>query len=566
MNEFSFDSEFSSPAYFEWNGNVYHGVLKFGKRSDISFSLNNGFKINKGIFNSQDVISCYDGDNRFYLGQCSLYGDKIYAEYIVIGLKDEPKIAAIELNINSLHCVINGVSYSGEFCEEGYCVPCNVNKFDVSIENHDEVKRVYDRWDVFSKINNIDGYSINVIQRHIIRLDAVEYFEIPDVDRQVNFICSLFSTLTLLRLDISYVWLVSESDGKKRKYPFYFLSDKSEVDKDEKYHWGSSFLNLSMLDSSLWAKIFNGAYSNVDFKRLCPRFSGMLSYDGYWEFDVLGFVSIFDAYLASKVTEKNNKLPNSLRHKLNEIISNLDPDLHFESTRDREEYIRIKDKLMIFISRNMTLQDRYVRFMNSMDFSAKKAIGLNSSDFHEIKKIRDDIAHMKPGLDKKHKDFKGVFEIRDKLIISICYFFLKDFNFSEEEFAYSVIRSINSIKINSGFENKWLRRVINDVFSIQVKNSDIDKIMQNRHWGIILVRAGSKFHYNEDLNFFFRESCFGNMRSKEMVNKCDLIEGHFCKDDYEGYKCKHVNIIHAYFDDDFVEVDNVYLIDDFFEL
>ncbi|TYL43012.1 hypothetical protein [Dickeya sp. ws52] len=561
MNEFSFDSEFSSPAYFEWNGNVYHGVLKFGKRSDISFSLNNGFKINKVIFKSQDVISCYDGYNRFYLGQCSLYGDKIYAEYIVVGLTDEIKITAVELNINSLHCVINGVSYSGAFCEEGYCVPCNVNNFDVSIEDHDEVKRVYDRWDVFSNIKNIDGYSVNVLQRHIIRLDAVEYFEIPDVDRQVNFICSLFSTLTLLRLDISYVWLISEDDGKEKKYPFYFLSDKLEVDKEDKYNWVSSFLNLSMLDGSLWAKIFNGAYSNVDFKRLCPRFSGMLSYDGYWEFDVLGFVSIFDAYLASKVTEKNNKLPNSLRHKLNEIISNLDPDLHFESTRDREEYLRIKDKLMIFSSRNMTLQDRYVRFMNSMDFSAKKAIGLNSSDFHEIKKIRDDIAHMTPGLDKKHKNFKRIFEIRDKLIISICYFFLKDFNFSEEEFAHSVIRSVNPIKIGSGFENKWLRRVVGEIFSIKVRRGDIDKIMHGNYFGVVLVRVGDVFHYNDNLNFFFKDNYLDNIKLKGKSNDCDFIESHFCKDDFEGYQCKHMSITHAYFDDEFVEVNNVYLID-----
>ncbi|WP_033570398.1 HEPN domain-containing protein [Dickeya undicola] len=561
MDEFNFDSEFSSSAYFDLNGNIYHGVLEFGNRNEILFRLNDGLKIDNEVLNSQDAILCYSEEKYFYLNQCSLYGDKIYAEHIAIGLNDYFKITSIELNINSLHHVINGVNNSLVFREGAFCISKNINNFDVSIENHDEIKRIYDRWGIFSKASNADGYSVNVIQRHIIRLDAVDCFEMTDVDRQVKFIISLFSTLTLLRLDISYVWLVSESDGKKRKYPFYFLSDKSEVDKGDRYHWGSSFLNLSMLDGSLWAKIFNGAYSDFDFKRLCPRFSGMLSYDGYWEFDVLGFVSIFDAYLASKVYEKNNKLPNSLRHKLNEIISNLDPDLHFESTRDREEYLRVKDKLMIFSSRNMTLQDRYVRFMNSMDFSAKKAIGLNSSDFHEIKKIRDDIAHMTPRLDKKHKDFKRIFEIRDKLIISICYFFLKGFHLSEKEFACSVILSINPIKIGSGFENKWLRRVVDEIFSIKVRRGDIDKIMHENYFGVVLVRAGDVFHYNDNLNSFFKDNYLYNIKLKGKSNDCDFIESHFCKDDFEGYQCKHMNIIHAYFDDEFVEVNNVYLID-----
>ncbi|MBE4916862.1 hypothetical protein INF70_21935, partial [Enterobacter cloacae complex sp. P4RS] len=144
----------------------------------------------------------------------------------------------------------------------------------------------------------------------------------------------------------------------------------------------------------------------------------MLSYNSYWEYDFLGFISIFDFYL-------------SLKFKFNKRHLN-------------------------------SFKNRYIAQMNDVSYNINKFISLPLAQFERLLTIRNGVAHSDPDKLDVLDDISVLMILKKRLIILLNYLALKDLGINDNTYADSALRSFNPILINSAPSKKWLHKIIDD--------------------------------------------------------------------------------------------------------
>ncbi len=295
MDEIDFSCEMDFHVELKINDKDLFGKLIFPKETpayleliinDMFLSLNN---------ECNETIECKCGYDIYTLMGCNKIGKKIFPKFII---KNKPvdltAFDEIEISINQLNIILHEGHFSNKFQEDTFISPINQSNFEVDVTDSDSIKSVSDDWISWSSISHEKDVITRLTQRHIISIKAKHSLNYEEVIKESRHICLLFTLLTLIQLHINFAWIVH----KNKRYCIHFPSIKESSIK--KIEWHHSMINLKQIDSDTWFNIINHSYKNINFDKIWARFYGMLSYNSYWEYDFLGFISIFDYYLSLK--------------------------------------------------------------------------------------------------------------------------------------------------------------------------------------------------------------------------------------------------------------------------
>lgn len=96
-------------------------------------------------------------------------------------------------------------------------------------------------------------------------------------------------------LSIKKTWIVS--DDVKHIIPLYFYAPSKSAQPFEHPH-ECLIYSSQLLNNDDWAKILTSAFNNVNpsISDFWVRLVSMFSYKGFWEYEILGVVSLLDAY------------------------------------------------------------------------------------------------------------------------------------------------------------------------------------------------------------------------------------------------------------------------------
>lgn len=393
-----------------------------------------------------------------------------------------------------------------------------------------------------------------------------------DDAKKLSFkILTFFSLIFGTDLSIKYISLGSDDNGGVYS-PFYFISryfDNNIITYPAK----TLITHPSYITMDDWSVMLNNFFSaqNMhEFEDIWTRFVSMYSYKGFWEYEVLGYASILDAYSQKLIDkEKKYKIPSPKMKKLKvDLISLIHEKAKLLDTDNQEECNEIIESLCCYVdgfknTLNPTFKERYLYVLNLIDSDFLSVINFTDKDFVIIKKIRDEAAHGKPV--KMHTEtgngllnLSNVFVLLSKLVVLLSCLAFKKLGINEKSFAKLIAHSHNENIINASLDELKL-----DMFTEQARlvNVDVDTFsIAKKSFSFDFVVLENK----ETNDLIFNDSqLLGIMVDYKTINEGTFITDDFCYYVYNNYSLdayycvEFVSKVYCVFNDKNTSIHNV---------
>ncbi|WP_144402699.1 ApeA N-terminal domain 1-containing protein [Pseudomonas mediterranea] len=291
-------------------------------------------------------------------------------------------------------------------------------------------------------------------------------FSVDELREKIFELSTLLSLLTATPVSIANVWV---GFGVGHPIPTYFPAFK-KIDRDSSNgaYWISCLTQRHSLDDK-WQSIFERFYTSHYRKTSWVRLAGMQRYEGFWEFKVLGYVSLLDEYVstyAEIANQKVTKAENKKVKKFKEQIKLLKTPLDKAQIKDMESLVE-----SIFVtSRELTFREKYDYAKSLTDENICKVINLTDDDFSLIKRIRDKIAHGSAP-DLSDTSYQELHVIVEKITLLMTYWAHSDLGFSPSDFAIALKYTHNRLQFNPGLDKIHLDRITNSAEFIKVSEN-----------------------------------------------------------------------------------------------
>ncbi|NWA24527.1 hypothetical protein HX866_06460 [Pseudomonas gingeri] len=296
-------------------------------------------------------------------------------------------------------------------------------------------------------------------------------FSLSDIKNKPLELSGLLSILIAYPISISNIWIKSESNYSAPLY--YPAFKKYGRDFDEGAFWRNALIFRSTIDGS-WQTIFERYYNSSFRKTQWVRLAGMQRHEGFWEYKVLGYVSLLDGY-ASKLTKENNIRPSN--DKIEKIDAALEALNAIRNPPTSEQLADIRPIIESALPKRRTLSliDKYNYLIENTDTDVIKIINLSNDDFKQIKEIRDTIAHG-DNVDLVKHPYEKIHSITQRLALLLTHHALVDFGITVETFTKSLFGTLNELRYDKELNSIHLQRMVEPDSFLQVSQSLFDKI------------------------------------------------------------------------------------------
>ncbi|MFD2204948.1 HEPN domain-containing protein [Kiloniella antarctica] len=383
---------------------------------------------------------CSSSHQTYTLIGCNLEnGIAIYPKLIIKGTKKQAQFRKFSI---LLHGISEWMDNSSRFniSETEILKKREAKTFKVSIKDHNNKKFTISskHWcNVEKETDNTQTINQRTIITYSIKNGS---FSADEVLKKSHEIQTIFTLLLGFSTNIEYIWDQEEKSSPKsiyfvnnstREYPYKY---KEYCLTDSKY----------LFDNNKWPVIFKKFYEEkyVNFENLWARVAGMFSYSGFWEFEILAYVSLIDR-VTFLFANKNKSIMNRkqflrIQSEIKMLIKN---KKHFTDQPSPQDNIdnQILDSLLEQINylKNSDLnsfQQYFDQALSKIDSNIKDIINLTPEQFAHLKKLRNQIAH--GDTPKLNKDNNLTYEyiLKSKLLILLLYWIYRDFGFTDNDF------------------------------------------------------------------------------------------------------------------------------------
>lgn len=286
-------------------------------------------------------------------------------------------------------------------------------------------------------------------------------------------VCRLFSLLLSLPLSIKRCWLLTRD--KRNRLPFHFwnsanpenLFDKSRV----------ALIYPGYIDNDRWGYLFRNFFSRKAFRKIWPRLIYCFHHIGAWEFQLLSYVSVLDAYLEACTEKKGNRIKDELFAKIKEEMQAIVTKYKDENP---EEPASVFDNLaegLKWLSNSdlTTIEQKFGYFLGILDNEIRLIIGFTEPEFTILKKIRHKTAHGNPAPISDPKNLTKEMVLGDKLRVLLMYLVYLDFGFSSIDFIRVLSFCMASFKLNANLDRMRIDRAekLKPFYAVDAENLKI---------------------------------------------------------------------------------------------
>lgn len=439
------------------------GKLTFGGGSFIciQLDLNSNFRVSQRELPTLKAKT-KEGRN-FTLFSCEIEDRLLYADFIVCG---DVKTGISEFHVKYAELsdwFLHGQYIIGELGESiSWKNPSPQLSITIKMADEDFALKT----ETFSSLTKRgEDHVIHEHTRFVFER-AGGVFSVDELRGKSFELSTLLSLLTATPVSIANVWV---GFGVGYPIPTYFPAFK-KIDRGSSSgaYWLSCLTQRHSLDDK-WQSIFERFYTSRFRKTSWVRLAGMQRYEGFWEFKILGYVSLLDEYVstyAEIANKKVTKAENKKVTKFKEQITLLKKPLDKSQIKDMESLVE-----SIFVtSRELTFREKYDYAKSLTDENIRKVINLTDDDFSLIKRIRDKVAHGSAP-DLSDTSYQELHVIVEKIALLMTYWAHSDLGFSPSDFAAALKYTHNRLKFNHGLDKIHLDRITNSAEFIKVSES-----------------------------------------------------------------------------------------------
>lgn len=294
-------------------------------------------------------------------------------------------------------------------------------------------------------------------------------FGAKDIRSKPLELLALLSILTAYPLSIISVWIKEESG---RFHSAYFPAYKT-IARDTSSLSNRCFISKPAVDDK-WQTIvdnyYKSPYRNISWVRL----SGMQRYEGFWEYEALGYVSMLDKYVSQHAKGQVAKQATPLTEKLTSFQEGLKVISPALTDEQCQGVVALAEKKFTDM-RAPNFSKKYQHAMNSSDVDVIKIINISEDDFKLIKRVRDKVAHG-DAIDFLGNDVSAVSGVVSKIALLLTYWAFRDFGFTPHEFISCMSRTHNSLVLSSHVDRVHLARVTRSATFYTISSEEFDKI------------------------------------------------------------------------------------------
>lgn len=499
---------------------------------------------------------------RFTLYNNEFSGGAFSPEYIVMGA-DPESVNGVEISLSGLYSFFDGYSnlevqdsHNGKnikehFVNTQFYIDNDLYYFSVE---HD-----------FSYTKNID--TTTLVEDAYVKIwnpsGEISLDNIKKITKQIRII---FSLLLGFDLSIKKTWLVNKLG--QRSNSFYFHSPSKSGQPFERPH-DCFIYSANLLTEDEWVKILNSAFNNMSnsMTEFWVRLVSMFSYKGFWEYEILGVVSLLDAYSNSHHKLKTEKKISAhafkkLRKQMKDVLIKY------------KESLPLNDKYSSSceVIDNITLQIGYIKNTNAQDFklklnflianissNIKNLLDFKDDDFEMIIKIRNSAAHGSPIDESIMQNIQRAMIVKEKIKFLLLYLLFKEMDFPDNDFVRLCERTFNKIKLGATLDSYTLSVVFGNgvAFEVTQKNLDEAKKVSKMNMPIIYHVKSDRFEVNDTKLNEIVESIYTKNRGKH-VDIATLIYSEYS---YEGcFSVEYLPHVFLCFNDEKTEIHGVLLV------
>lgn len=540
-------------------------TLNIANNSFPSLEIENAFfnmEMRKYFQTPPKTITCTSQHNFFTLYNNKSTGSSFIPEFIVHG-RETKNFNGIDISLSGLYSFFDGYS---NFEIEDSCICKNITDLFVETQFYiDSDLYYFSVAHAYSCSKEID--TTTLIEDAIVRVrrdrGSISLDEVKNIVKKIRI---LFSLLLGFDLSIKKTWLVSSDE--KSINPFYFYAP-SKPAQPFKHPHDCFIYSAQLLNNDDWSKILTCTFNNMSssISEFWVRLVSMFSYKGFWEYEILGVVSLLDAY--SKNYHKINtdkKMPAGHFKKIKKQIKDilLEYKNGLPSDSNKSSFCEVID--------NIETQISYIKNTNAQDFKSilnllmenisvniKKLIDFKNVDFDIIIKIRNLAAHGSPINDSIMENLQQVMIIKEKIKFFLLYIFFTSIGFSDVDFIRLCRNTFNKIKLGAHLDSYVLNVTYGNGVAIDIDVENMDKAKQKStvNATIMLHVKSNRYEINNEYLNEIIDSILTTNRDK-YFNIIDLIYEEFIND--EIFSVEYLPSVFLCCENEKIELHGAYLI------
>jgi hypothetical protein len=492
------------------------------------------------------LIFCKSDNSIFTLIDNKDFGTVIYPKYII---KGKPFSKYEDIQFNGLHLYLSNFNK--------WIKKNNSNNFSDALDKIINFKVQVDT-KKYNKIEISNNYRCSIVEDEIERRKSIleefptidiycknDYFSLEKIINLSNEMKQIFTYLIGYSLNIYYAWAIIIKKENNKEYkewiPIYTASVFNNQEKLENDIY--SFIQAKVIENkNKWQDIFNNYYAKYNnFISIWSGIIGLLNYDDILDYEISGYVSILDNYLDGFISkQKKEELPekvfenfkNELLAKVNELLV----------THSQGEYKNVISSISGYITnlRNSNfpkLQEKFERWISTIDIKLRNIINLSPNDFLKIKKFKDHTSHSVKN-DYSEDNINKLIIIKNKITLYLFYLIYIDLGFNTVDFIECLNLRFHPLKRSSNIDEEALDKALGKIPFIEVDKETFDKIgLLKNNWDII-------FEHDKKGDYFFDEEITNKYRNTyvDNINKYSFTE-YYVKDLYKDKNFKEVKYI-----------------------
>ena len=267
------------------------------------------------------------------------------------------------------------------------------------------------------------------------------YWSALELIEKTHDVRTFFSLLLGFPVGVEYVLDRTQPNRTKSVYFLNATTEKNPVPRSMDCFVSSAYL----FEQNKWTDIFKNFFdaNAVAFNNVWSRVAGMLSYDGFWEYRILAYVSLVDKYVNLRTETSDESLPvkkfRQSRREIRILLKELKQGIGAEDEEERRKYNLVFDSMIRQVqgfnnSRFSSFAEKFEFTMGEMNIDIKEIINLSDEDFQHLKKLRNAIAHGNLPPTKNDGDITYEVILNSKLALLLLYWVYSDFGFSDKDF------------------------------------------------------------------------------------------------------------------------------------
>ena len=287
-------------------------------------------------------------------------------------------------------------------------------------------------------------------------IESTTALSISKMRRYTTDLLALLSILLGTPASISSVGVKSDNGSSGYAFFPYYEPEADTGTGTRKKESHDYFLKKPILEAN-WQAIVQNFFPSELRDPLWLRLSGMKRYNDFWEYKVLGYVTLWEAYVSSQTQSLGKKTIAIPTKAVKRFHEKLDKN---NLTLTNEQVQGVKDLAdSVFQTREYTLQEKTEIVISQTDPDIVKIINLSSDAFVRLRKIRDEIAH--GDIITIPPDEHPLLSTRvEKLTLLLTYFAFIEFGLKKDDFLACLRSSWNRMVRGANLNEAHLDKVM----------------------------------------------------------------------------------------------------------